>query len=367
MNKMTKKISVFMLVCLSIISCKKEENKDGNIGTYLESGSAIVVNEGNFGSSNGSISYIDRNGKATNFIYENANNGINLGDVIQSYTAVGTKGIICVNNSFKIEIVDARTFKHIATIVDTTSTQNTSYVRYALGINDNKAYVTNGNFAGEVEVIDLTTNTIVKSINVGKGPEQLAMVGNNVYVCNSGGFDVDSTVSIINATTDVVTSTINVGDIPTKIVKDAQNNVWVLCAGQSDYSMYPIINKLSPSKLIRINTTTNTVDRSFSLINAGNPSYVVNLAIGNNGRTIYYSVSDKIYALDITSNTLTTTALISGRNFYGLAASPFSNQVWALQAPNFTSSGYVFRYASTGALIDSVKVGIGPNSAVFNQ
>jgi hypothetical protein len=60
-----------------------------------------------------------------------------------------------VNNSFKIEIVDARTFKHMATIVDTTATQNTSYVRYALGIDDNKAYVTNGNYAGEVEVIDL--------------------------------------------------------------------------------------------------------------------------------------------------------------------------------------------------------------------
>lgn len=367
MNKMTKKISVFMLVCLSIISCKKEDNNGGNVGTFLETGSAIVVNEGNYGSSNGSVSYIDRNGIATNFIYENANNGISLGDVIQSYTTVGTKGIICVNNSFKIEIVDARTFKRIATIVDTTATQNTSYVRYALGISDIKAYVTNGNYAGEVEVIDLTTNKITKSINVGKGPEQLALVDNNVYVCNSGGYDVDSTISIINATTDVVTSTINVGDIPTKMVKDAQNNVWVLCAGQSDYSNYPTINKLSDAKLIRINTSTNTVDKSFTLINAGNASYVVNLTIGNNGRTVYYSVSDKIYSLDITSSSLPSTPIISGRSFYGLAASPYNNQIWGLNAPNFTSSGYVFRYTSTGSLIDSVQVGIGPNSAFFNN
>lgn len=367
MKNTLKKIMLILFVCASIISCKKEDNQNNTIGTYAESGSAIVVNEGNYGSNNGSVSFVDRNGLVTNYIYENANSGINLGDVIQSYTRVGNKGIICVNNSFKIEIVDARTFKHLATIVDTTATQNTSYVRYALGIDDNKAYVTNGNFAGEVEVINLSTNTITKSINVGKGPEQLVMVDNNVYVCNSGGFDVDSTVSIINTTTDVVTSTINVGDIPQKIVRDAQNNVWVLCAGQSDYSNYPIINKLSPSKLVRINTTTNTVDRSFTLINAGSPSYVVQLAIGNNGRTLYYSVSDRIYALDITSGSLPITALISGRNFYGLAASPFSNQIWALQAPNFTSSGYVFRYASSGSLIDSLKVGIGPNGAVFNQ
>lgn len=367
MKKITQKIILSLLIALSIVSCKKEENQNNNSDTFMESGSAIVVNEGNFGSSNGSVSFVNRNGVTTNFIYENANNGINLGDVIQSYTTVGTKGIICVNNSFKIEIVDARTFKYIATIVDTTATQNTSYVRYALGINDTKAYVTNGNYAGEVEVIDLNTNTITKSINVGKGPEQLALVGNNAYVCNSGGFDVDSTVSVINTATDVVTSTINVGDIPTKIVRDAQNNVWVLCAGQSDYSNYPIINKLSPSKLVRINTSTNTVDRSFTLINAGNLSYVVNLAIGNNGRTIYYSVSDKIFALDITSGSLPTSAIISGRSFYGLAASPYNNQIWGLYAPNFTSSGYVFRYSSSGSLIDSLKVGIGPNGAYFNN
>jgi YVTN family beta-propeller protein len=366
MKKMTKKISVFILVCASVLACKKEDDNN-SIGTYVEAGSAIVVNEGNFGSSNGSISFIDRNGAATNFIYENANAGLTLGDVIQSYTTVGTKGIICVNNSFKIEIVDARTFKHIATIVDTTATQNTSYVRYALGISESKAYVTNGNFAGEVEVLDLTTNKIVKSINVGKGPEQLAMVGSSVYVCNSGGFDVDSTVSVINAASDVVTATINVGDIPTKIVKDAQNNLWILCAGQSDYSAYPIINKLSPAKLVRINTTTNTVDRSFTLINTGNPSYVVNLAIGNNGRTVYYSVSNRIYELEITDGSLPLTPIITGRDFYGLAASPFSNQIWGLSAPNFTSSGYVFRYTSAGTLIDSVKVGIGPNNIFFNN
>ena len=100
--------------------------------------------------------------------------------------------------------------------------------------------------------------------------------------------------------------------------------------------------------MVRINTTTNTVDRSFTLINAGNPSYVVNLAIGNNGRTVYYSVSNRIYELEITDGSLPLSPIITGRDFYGLAASPFSNQIWGLSAPNFTSSGYVFRYTSTG-------------------
>lgn len=366
MKKVNQKISMILLLCLSIIACNKEEEKNDTLGTFIESGSAIITNEGSFGSNNGSVSFINRNGVVTNYIYENANSGMNLGDVVQSYTRVGNKGIICVNNSHKIEIVDARTFKHIATIVDTSATNHTSYVRYALGVTNDKAYVTNGSSAGEVVVINLTTNTISTSINVGKGSEQLEQAGNNVYVANSGGWSIDSTVSIINSTTDAVSSTIKVGDIPTKLVKDAQNNIWVLCAGQSDWSSWPNITKLTPSKIVRINSTTNTIDKSFTLINSGSLSYELNIAVGDNGRKIYYSISDNVYALDITASALPTTPIISGRSFYGLAASPYNNQIWGLRAPNFSSGGYVFRYNATGGLIDSIQVGIGPNNAAFN-
>lgn len=367
MKKINQKIVATLLLCLSVVACKKEEDKNNDKGTYIESGSAIVTNEGGFLNNNGSVSFINRDGVVSNYIYESANGGINLGDVVQSYTRVGDKGIICVNNSQKIEIVDARTFKHIATIIDTTASQHTSYVRYALGVTNTKAYVTNGNMDGEVVVINLTTNTISNSINVGKGPEQLAQVGNSVYVCNSGGWDVDSTVSVINTTTDAVSATINVGDIPTKIVKDAQNNIWVLCAGQSDYSAWPDITKLTPSKLVKINTTSNTIEKSFTLINSGSLSYELNLAIGDNGNKIYYSISDKVFALDITATTLPASSIISGRSFYGLAVSPITNQVWGLQVPNLSSGGYVFRFNASGSLIDSLQVGIGPNNVSFNQ
>lgn len=361
------KIKCTMILLLgTLLACNKEEDNPNSINTYNESGTAIVVNEGNFGSNNGSATFVNSNGVSTNYIYESANAGMNIGDVIQSYTVVGNKGIFCVNNSNKIVIVDARTFKHLATISDNSTAQLTNYTRYALKINDTKAYVSNGNSIGHIVVLDLNTNTIASSIEVGKGPEQLALVGNNVYVCNSGGFGVDSTVSLINSTTDAVTAIVTVGDIPTKLVKDAQNNIWVLCAGQSDWSSWPNITKLTPSKIVRINSTTNTIDKSFTLINSGSLSYELNIAVGDNGRKIYYSISDNVYALDITASALPTTPIISGRSFYGLAASPYNNQIWGLRAPNFSSGGYVFRYNATGGLIDSIQVGIGPNNAAFN-
>jgi DNA-binding beta-propeller fold protein YncE len=155
-----------------------------------------------------------------------------------------------------------------------------------------------------------------------------------------------------------------VGDIPTKIVKDAQNNLWVLCKGQSP----DFITNITPAKLVRINTATNAIDKSFILVTAGSSSiYNMNLAIGDNGRKLYYSLANNIYELDINASALSTLPIITKENLYGLAASIYNNQIWVLQAPNFTSSGYVFRYTASGSLIDSLKVGIGPNGAYFNN
>ena len=360
-KQFTNKIIALLLIVF-VASCQKEK-QDDRIGTYAESGSAIVVNEGAFGNNNGSVSFIDRNGKVTNNIFELANGGASLGDVVQSYTLVGNKGIICVNNSTKVEIVDARTFKRLGTITDAAKT---NYARYAVGVNNDKAYVSNGSSDGIVAVINLNDYTITKTIEVGKGPEQMVLSSNKVYVCNSGGWDIDNTLSVINTATETVDATITVGNVPTKIVKDALGYLWVLCTGGSDYSDYLNVTKLGDAKLVRINTSSNTIDKSFTLINAGETSIGLDLTIGDNGRTIYYAVGDNVYALGINESTLPTTALFAKNNIYGLSASPYNNQIWAMQAPNFSSGGYVFRYSSIGSLIDSIKVGIGPNNAVFN-
>jgi DNA-binding beta-propeller fold protein YncE len=119
---------------------------------------------------------------------------------------------------------------------------------------------------------------------------------------------------------------------------------------------------------VRINTATNAIDKSFILVTAGSSSiYNMNLAIGDNGRKLYYSLANNIYELDINASALSTLPIITKENLYGLAASIYNNQIWVLQAPNFTSSGYVFRYTASGSLIDSLKVGIGPNGAYFNN
>lgn len=364
MKTQSKKLWIVVLIITQLLACQKELDTIQFDGTFIESGSAIVVNEGSFGNNNASASFISRNGVVSNNIYSTINGGAVLGDVFQSYFVVGTKGICILNNSKKIEIVDARSFRNIGTIIDASKI---TYPRYAIAQDTTKVYISNGSGAGTLVVLNPTTKTIVKTINVGNGPEQMLIANNSIYVANSGGYGVDSTVSVVSLTTEIETQKIIVGDIPSKMVKDANGNIWVLCLGQSDYSNWPNVAKLTPSKLVKINTSNNTVERTFTLVASGSVSYTGNLTIGNNGQTLYYSIDQNVYTLPITASTLSPTLFLSGRTFYGLSAHPNNGQLYACYAPSFSTDGYVFRYNANGLLIDSLKVGIGPNSIIFNN
>lgn len=347
-------------IALAALPACQQQEEDLS-GTFTEAGSALVVNEGNFTRNNGSVSYIDRFGKVVNNVYETIN-GTVLGDVVQSYSRTARYGIICVNNSQKVEIVDARTFKHVVTL-----TAGTTYPRYSLPVSEDKVYVSNGNATGQLLVVDLERLAIVKTIGVGAGPEELVKAGSKIYVANSGGFYTDNTVSVIDPVTDTELSRITVGDNPTDLELDAAGHIWVLCKGYVSYDPPTYAPKRnSAAKLVHINTASNTVDRQIELIGAGNDwSAADNLETGGNGNILYFSIDDKVYQMPASATTVPALPLFT-RFIYGLEINPATNDIWALDAGSFSSSGYVFRYSATGSAIDSMKVGIGPNFIYFN-
>ena len=296
------------LFFILIFSCKKEE--EISLGGFAKSGSAIITNEGAFGSSNGSISFLE-NSKITNNIFEAANSGLNVGDVVQY------SGLIIVNNSKKVMIVDAESFK-----LKKTLTEGFTYPRFAVSITENKAYVSNGSGDGTILVVNIDSQKVVKTIAVGKGPEMILRYGSLVYVCNSGGFsNDDSTVSIINTSTDLEVKKITVGDVPVDMDFDANGNIWVLCKGVPDYSNFPFVERLTPANLIMINRNTQKVEKSFQILPKGSTDDVFRLAASNDGNTIY----------------------------------------------NFSSNGNIRKYSKSGLKLDSLSVGIAPNNIIFNK
>ena len=346
-----------MVVSFALLfSCSREENKPKETG-FLHG--LYIVNEGNFLSNNGSISYYNTDSaRLENKLFQTVNQRI-LGDVVQSFGVADDKGFIVVNNSQKVEVVDMETFVSIGTI------SGTDYPRYFLKINKSKGYLTNGAFSGEVLVIDLHSLSVVDEIPVGKGPENLIRWGEKVFVANSGGWSVDHTISVIDTDADFVTDSIVVGDNPIDLAADRNGDIWVLCKGSVVYDQDWNIIDETDSEIYIIASDDLTIKKVFVVGETGDYFNPVRLACSHDGNTIYYLEADGIYAMHITDNNPPGAPLIA-RPFYGLDVDQSDGTIFGLSAGNFTGDGYLFRYTPSGMLIDSIKVGIGPNGVVTN-
>src|SRR6056297_1006952 len=173
-------LTLIFFIGIVFSSCETENENELKLeGIY-------IVNEGQFGNNNGSISLLDPESNAIQNNYFQKQNGRFPGDIVQDLSFRGDKGFIVVNNSKKVEIVDKKTFKTIDVI------GNISYPRQFLPVSDQKGYLTNGTSAdgsnGHVYVIDLQHYSITDTIEVGKGPESMVMLDNNVFVTNAGGY-----------------------------------------------------------------------------------------------------------------------------------------------------------------------------------
>ncbi|NDK56112.1 YncE family protein [Pontibacter fetidus] len=320
----------------------------------------FIVNEGNFGTPNGSVSFYHKaSSHFENDIFSKNNDDQLLGDVVQSMTLFEDHAYIVANNSNKIEVVEKQTFKSVGTI------QGLKSPRYFAALNHNKGYVTEwvafgGN--GRVSVINLETNTVIKTIPVGAMPEQLILANGKLYVANSGG----NTVSVINTATDVVENTFETPDSPSEFVQDKNNHIWVLCSGKvvytDDWSAIDY-TKTTPGALAKLNTTANAIETTYTF--PSNQSIPKNLSVNGAGDKLYYTYLGKTYSQAVTATQLTSTVVL-GRSFYGMEVDPETGNIYGSDNNNFSSDGTVFIYSPTGTKLQEFKAGIGPNGFVFN-
>jgi YVTN family beta-propeller protein len=350
-------LSLCYIGSIFLSSCQ-DDNQSGQVidpkGAY-EKG-VLVVNEGNFQKGNGAISFINKVSKTVEKDVFLRENNRPLGDVVQSITVHNDRAYIVVNNSNKIEIADANTFKSLGVV------NNLKLPRYMVAIG-NKGYVTewvsfSGN--GQVTVLDLTTNAVLKTIPVGVLPEKMAMVNNKIYLINSG----ENTVSVINLASDAVETTLTVSDSPNSLAIDANNKLWLLCGGQKNYNPDFTINETTstPGNLVRLNPANNTLEATLAFTSKTlSPE---DLVINGTKNKLYYRYNGKVYQHDITATTLPATAFLN-RNFYGLGVDPADNLLYGADAGSFTASGKVVRFNPSGAALDSFTVNIGPSEFLF--
>jgi hypothetical protein len=341
-------------------ACTKESpapQYNNNTTTDAYGAGVFIVNQGSYGHGNGSVSFFNRSTKAvSNDIFQTVN-GRPLGDVAQSMTIYNGKGYIVVNNSQKVEVVTVSDFKSVATITGLT------LPRYFTVLNASKAYVSdwgNGG-AGFIGVINLSTNTISKKIINGRSPEAMALSGNFLYVANAGGMGMDSTITVINTLADTVTTTIQVNYNPNSLSVDANGKIWVTCGGKG-YTGWPAATD-TPGSLVCIDPSNSSIVKNFVFWGTG--YHPTNMVTDDTQQNLYYLCNNQVFSLPVNSGALNTTVLIN-RSFFGLGFDNNSKYLYAANGGDFSNPSWFIRYQPTGAIIDSVKVGVAPGYFCFN-
>ena len=221
-----------------------------------------LLNEGNLGSNKASLDYYSYiTGVYTLNLYNQDNPSVvkGLGDVGNDIGVYGSKVYIVVNNSNKVEVIDKTTGKHISQ-VNIVNCRNVAF-------SGNKAYVSAylgavGNPAdtnGIVAEIDTASLTITRKVSVGRQPEQIAIVGQKLYVANSGGYsppNYERTVSVIDLASFTQIKRIDVAINLDRCIADKYGKLYVTSRG--DY--YTV-----GSDLYVIDTKTDSVIKNFNL------------------------------------------------------------------------------------------------------
>ena len=348
-----KKKWIFACYAASILvtSCKKDDLPaviDASTGTY-------IVNEGSFMNNNSSLTHIAVDGQLTPDVYFTANE-VELGDVLQSFTIAGRRGFAILNGSQKIEVVELSTMKNTGTII------GLDYPRYAAGNGNNKLYVTNGSGQGTVEVFNTETLGVEASIAVGSGPNQLLYHNNELWVCNEGGFGLDSTLTVVNPATSSVVDVITLAHRPMDIVSDAFGDVWVLCSGETFYDENWSVSGHSVAKLFRIDASTRQV---LSIQNVGQlGDHPRQLEISPDGTTLYYE-NNGVYALNIEGGTMPGTLVIQSSRS-ALSVNPSTGEIWCASNSDYVNPSTVFVYRADGTLLRNYEGGIATNAIEFN-
>jgi len=353
-----KKLFGIALVATLVYSCSSDNN-DPLPPIEIGSGSGLIVlNEGNSGQNNASITHFCFETEVASQDVFFRQNGRLLGDLGNDILVYGGKIYIALGRSATIEITDLE-FNEIRQIRLTEGAfASPSREPMSLASHNGNVFITC--FSGYVLRLDTLTLEINAIVEVGDNPEGIAISNGFAFVANSGGMnflvgaDLDSTVSVINLATFTEVDQIVVGLNPMHIGVDATGNIIVHTAG----NWVDI-----PAKLHRINASTGTVDRTFENVTPSNFAMSGDIAF-------YYSFDwSTMTAQFVEFNTITQTS----RNFINDPSVIFNPHAISVNRGNgniyisnaeFIGDGSVFAFDANGDKLFEFPAGVWPKRIV---
>ena len=341
------------------------------IGMYL-------LNEGNMGSNKATIDYLNFcNGTYIRNIYSERNPNVikELGDVGNDIQVYGNRLYAVINCSHKVEVMDLRTCRRIGQI----DIPNCRYIRF----HQDKAYISS--YVGPVSIdpnaqlgaifeVDTATLRITRQVTVGYQPEEFEIIGDYLYVANSGGYrapDYDSTLSVVDLTDFRQVKKIPVCVNPHRVRKDQYNRLWITSRGdhkdvQPQLTCFsPITNSLLPIAYAPAVSEMVIIGDSMYFYGSHWSDETMSNQITYGVFNIQSPITNNQYPISNIQSFITDGTEKNIKIPYGIQVNPYNGDIYITDAKNYVSSGQLHCYSREGKRKWSVRTGDIPAHMCF--
>ena len=201
-------------------ACDDDDNATDPIGQNTSS--FYLLHEGIWGNNDSEISYnnvIENTSVMQHNLYSTAN-GRRLGDTANDLVTDKGNVFVLVTGSRYI----ARLSSNGHEVARWTADDTTGDPRYLI-LHGGDLYVSL--YGGLVAKLDTATMQVKATCQVGSYPEEMAVVNNQLVVCNSG-YGEGNTLSVIDLNSFTLNSTLEVEKNPTRIIADGRGHAYFL-------------------------------------------------------------------------------------------------------------------------------------------
>lgn len=378
------RIVMFFIIIMLLAACREDEvvvptEYDILPGTLAPLESEIdgmyLVNEGNMGSNKCTLDYLDyRQGYYVRNLYAERNPTVikELGDVGNDIQIYNGRLYVVVNCSNKVEVLDAATGVRIGQV----NIPNCRYIRFYR----NKAYVTS--YVGPVQLnnpdavpgavyrFDTMTLEIEGRVAVGYQPDELCVLGQYIYVANSGGYmapNYDNTVSQIEIEGFKQVHKIPVAINLHRIRSDKYGKLWVTSRGdyESVGSNLFVLEKKQGRNEMVVTDTLNVPCTNLTISGDSLYYYATEWNNYTQRNTIAYGIIDIRTHQRVSDHFITDGTESDITIPYGIAIHPENGDIYVSDAKNYVSSGVLNCYSREGVLKWRVRTGDIPAHMCF--
>lgn len=299
----------------------------------------LVLNEGNFGWANASLSKINvSNNEIQNFTYKTINNK-DLGDVAQSISIYNDKIYLIINGSANILILDKNSYKEEGQINGLTSP------RYMV-IHKNGLAAVSDLYSKSIQIIDLQNNTIIRKIPFNGWSEQFAIVNNEIWFNSYDNpyiYKLDEDLRSISDSLFIGNGSLEMSSFNNQIYvirrfKEKGLNNALFCI--KNRSIIDSIEFNSSNKLNKL--TINPTSKKIFLLSE---KHISEVDIND------FSIANEIIKIDASSN------------IYDIYS--YDKYLWLSDAIDFTSEGKVIEYDLNTLSKKDYQVDIIPGEMIF--